>query len=216
MRANRVLVWLERTLLIVGAVCLGWYGYSSIEAAQFQREQAAVFEHMLASSPIAVPPTPAVAPMHPSSPPAAKTEAFPIKRPAFVPTNPKMIGMLEIPRLKMTTAVMSGDDDKTLKVSAGHLPDTPRPWERGNSAIAAHRDSHFRPLKNIRVGDEIRVRTTRGDLEYRVRDIKIVTPDDLSVLKPTKEDSLTLITCYPFNYIGSAPKRYIVRAERID
>jgi sortase A len=111
---------------------------------------------------------------------------------------------------------MSGDDAKTLSVAAGHLPDTPKPWEPGNSAIAAHRDRHFRPLKNIRVGDEVRMRTTRGDITYRVRNIKVVTPDDLSVLRPQAADTLTLITCYPFNYIGSAPKRYIVHAQRVE
>jgi sortase A len=133
---------------------------------------------------------------------------------AAVPAE-NLIGMLDIPRLRLSTPVVTGDDDKTLQVAVGHLPDTPRPWEPGNSALAAHRDGLFRPLKNIRLGDALRVRTTHGNLEYRVRDIKIVTPDDLSVLEPTSADTLTLITCYPFNYIGAAPKRFIVQAERV-
>jgi sortase A len=219
-----------------------WYGYSAIQIAQFQREQTAAMEAMLASTPVgdAALPPPAVsarstrsrdAGAAPASvdaaaaraPADAAARAASASIPARRPSTPRgvkrpdtrMIGLLEVPRLRLATTVMSGDDAKTLKVSAGHLPDTPKPWERGNSAIAAHRDSHFRPLKNIRVGDEVRMRTLHGDIVYRVNNIKIVTPDDLSVLQPGRGDSLTLITCYPFNYIGSAPKRYIVQAQRI-
>jgi LPXTG-site transpeptidase (sortase) family protein len=100
-------------------------------------------------------------------------------------------------------------------VSAAHLPDTPRPWEAGNSAIAAHRDGLFRPLRHIRRGDAIRLRTRRGDLDYRVDETKVVQPSDLSVLAPRRADSVTLITCYPFNFVGSAPQRFIVHAERV-
>jgi sortase A len=110
---------------------------------------------------------------------------------------------------------MTGDSEATLDVAVGHLPDTPKPWEPGNSAFAAHRDGLFRPLKNIRVGDDVRVRSVHGEFVYRVRGTKIVTPDDLSVLEPTATDTLTLITCYPFNYVGHAPKRFIVQAERL-
>lgn len=100
-------------------------------------------------------------------------------------------------------------------LSAGHLPDTPWPWQPGNSAIAAHRDGRFRALRHIKVGDDVRLRTARGELRYRVRELSIVEPDDLSVLAPREKSSLTLITCYPFTYIGNAPKRFIVRAERL-
>ena len=98
---------------------------------------------------------------------------------------------------------MSGDDDKTLDIAIGHLPDTPKPWEPGNSAVAAHRDGLSRPLTHIKVGDDLRVRTLEGELQYRVRELKIVTPEDLSVLEPTGTDLLTLITCFPFDYVGA-------------
>jgi sortase A len=215
-RADRALRWLERALVAIGVACVSWYGYTTMQAAQFQREQTAAFETLLDRAPagdIALPP-----------PAAPRADAVPLKAPPVTPPvtlprgvalpDARMIGLLEVPRLGLSTAVLAGDDEKTLKKAAGHLPDTPRPWESGNSAIAAHRDTHFRPLRNIRVGDEVRMRTTRGDLTYRVREIRIVTPDDLSVLEPGDTDTLTLITCYPFNYIGSAPKRYIVRAEK--
>jgi sortase A len=231
MRASRPVLWLERLLALVGVVCLGWYGYISVDAAFFQREQSGAFERLLAETPPApvaptapaaasvpaVPSTPSVpsASSIRSIPPASIAAAAPVKAPAAVRDLPDLIGILDIPRLRLSTPVVSGDDDKTLQVAVGHLPDTPRPWEPGNSAMAAHRDGLFRPLKNIRVGDSLRVRTTHGNLEYRVRDIKIVTPDDLSVLEQTPADTLTLITCYPFHYIGAAPKRFIVHAERI-
>jgi sortase A len=127
-----------------------------------------------------------------------------------------VVGLLEIPRLRFSTPILEGDDSATLRGAAGHLPDTPQPWEQGNSAIAAHRDGIFRPLRNIRVGDELRVQTPHGEMRYKVSDTHIVLPTDLSVLDTKTPHMLTLITCYPFNYIGAAPKRFIVHAERIE
>jgi sortase A len=98
----------------------------------------------------------------------------------------------------------------------GHLPDTPLPWQPGNSALAGHRDGLFRPLKDIVAGDEVIFRTSRQTLRYRVTRTVIVEPDDVSVLKKKPHSQLTLITCYPFRYIGNAPKRFIVHAERAD
>ena len=126
-----------------------------------------------------------------------------------------LVGLLSVPRLGLSTAVVEGDDSRSLKLSAGHLPDTPWPWQPGNSAIAAHRDGRFRALRKIKVGDDVRMRTSRGELRYKVRELSIVEPDDLSVLAPREKSSLTLITCYPFTYIGNAPKRFVVRAERL-
>jgi len=132
---------------------------------------------------------------------------------APVPTG--LIGRLEIPRLDLSVMVMEGDDARTLKTAVGHLPDTVMPWETGNTAIAGHRDTFFRPLKDIRTGDEIRLTSHRGEFVYRVRNMRIVSPQDISVLKPTATSVLTLVTCYPFYYVGSAPKRYIVQAEPV-
>jgi len=125
-----------------------------------------------------------------------------------------VVGMLDVPRLELSTPVIQGDDDRTLKRAVGHLPDTPLPWEQGNSAIAGHRDGLFRPLKDVKVGDEIRFRTPREEIRYRVSRISIVMPNDVSVLAPG-QSALTLITCYPFHYVGTAPKRFIVHAERL-
>lgn len=126
-----------------------------------------------------------------------------------------LVGMLDVPRLNLSTPVIEGDDDRTLKRAVGHLPDTPMPWQDGNSAMAGHRDGLFRPLKDVKIGDEIRFRTTREEFTYRVTRTSIVEPDDLSVLRPGSPSSLTLITCYPFTFVGSAPQRFVVRAERL-
>jgi len=125
------------------------------------------------------------------------------------------LGTLEIPRLNLATVVFEGEDEPTLAKGVGHLWDTSLPWQGGNTALAAHRDSFFRPLEHIRIGDAMRLVTPQGNYDYVVRETFVVDPTDLWVLDPTPQPTLTLITCYPFNYIGPAPRRFIVRAERI-
>lgn len=124
------------------------------------------------------------------------------------------IGVLEIPRLRVCEPILEGDGDAELDLGVGHLPDTPMPWEAGNAALAGHRDTVFRPLARIRTGDVIAVTTSAGRYEYTVRETRVVAPDDLSVLQDESHPSLTLITCYPFSFIGPAPQRFVVRAER--
>jgi len=126
------------------------------------------------------------------------------------------VGRLEVPRLGLSVIVAEGDNDQTLDIAAGHLPDTPLPWQPGNSAVAAHRDSYFRPLKAIRQNDDVRLTTAQGTFSYKVKKVAIVRPEDLSVLRETDTPTLTLITCYPFSYIGHVPKRFIVQAQRMD
>jgi sortase A len=123
------------------------------------------------------------------------------------------VGRLEIPRLHLSVMVMEGDDDATLARAVGHVPGTALPWETGNAVMAGHRDTFFRPLKNLRSGDEIRMTTPRGTFNYRVVRTEIIDPDDVSVLAPMPNRSLTLVTCYPFAYVGPAPQRFIVQAR---
>lgn len=153
--------FIEYALLGVAIGCFGMYGYESVEARRFQTEQTAAFEQ------------------------AAKAHVTPSKK----VRAGGLVGMLEVPRLQLTTPVVEGDDDRTLNRAVGHLPDTPMPWERGNSAVAGHRDGLFRPLKDVKVGDEIRFRTTRDEFRYRVTKTSIVLPDDVSVLE-AKSSSL--------------------------
>jgi sortase A len=115
----------------------------------------------------------------------------------------------------LSSIVLEGDGEPVLMTAVGHLPDTPLPWEAGNAVLAAHRDRDFRSLKGIRIGDVIRFEMADAEFEYVVRDAFVVKPTQVSVLRPTAKPTLTLITCYPFHYIGPAPKRFVVRAERI-
>jgi sortase A len=110
---------------------------------------------------------------------------------------------------------MEGDDEQTLNVAVGHLPDTPLPWQEGNAALAGHRDTFFRPLRRLQDGDEIRLVTPRGTFRYRATRQVVVEPDELWVLDPSPTAALTLITCYPFDFVGPAPRRFVVHAERI-
>jgi sortase A len=126
------------------------------------------------------------------------------------------IGLIEIPRLGVSSVVLEGEDTAALLLGVGHLSDTPLPWNGGNSAFAAHRDTFFRPLAGIRHDDVITFSTAHDQFEYVVKEMKIVEPEDVEVLDPTSTATLTLITCYPFDYIGAAPQRFVVRAERRD
>ena len=122
------------------------------------------------------------------------------------------LALLEIERLNMQVPVYPGTDRITLNRGAGIVDGTAYPGEQGNMALSAHRDGFFRPLKDIRVGDVITVRQLQGADQFLVQDIFITDPLDLSVLEPTDKATITLITCYPFYYVGFAPDRLIVRA----
>jgi sortase A len=124
------------------------------------------------------------------------------------------IGLIEIPRLGLSSVVLEGDDTAALLLGVGHLSDTPLPWHGGNTVFAAHRDTFFRPLAHIRKNDVIKFSTADAEFEYVVTELKVVEPTAVEVLKPTTAATLTLITCFPFDYIGPAPQRFIVRAER--
>jgi len=126
-----------------------------------------------------------------------------------------LIGRIDVDRLGVSVAVVEGTDVPELQRAAGHIAGTALPGESGNIGIAAHRDSFFRPLRNIRKNDEIRFTTPGGDYRYRVVSTKVVNPDDVSVLSSDGGEVLTLVTCYPFYFIGSAPNRFIVRAARV-
>jgi sortase A len=126
------------------------------------------------------------------------------------------IGEIQIPRLRLTAIVTQGDSEAILRRSVGHLADTALPGETGNVVLAGHRDTLFRPLKDVNVGDFITVKTRAGHFEYVVESTTVVRPDDVEVLEATGGRTLTLITCFPFSYLGSAPNRFIVRARETE
>jgi sortase A len=195
-RTDRVVRGIERGLVVVGATCLLWVGSTSVSAIVYQIKQGISLERLdrsLDSIEAVRAPHDVETPLQPSAP----------------------IGRLEIPRIGLSVVVAEGDDEKTLKVAVGHLPDTPLPWQEGNTALAGHRDTFFRPLRRIQPGDEIRLATRRGTFGYRVIRQMVVEPDELWVLDSSPSAGLTLITCYPFDYVGPAPRRFIVHAERM-
>jgi sortase A len=124
------------------------------------------------------------------------------------------LGILSIPRLRLEVPVWPGADPLTLDRGLGHIPGTPPPGVVGNVGIAGHRDGYFRVLKDVVEGDEILLETLAGRERFVVDLVLIVRPEDVWVLEPTAEPSLTLVTCYPFYFLGKAPQRYIVRATR--
>jgi sortase A len=193
---RRLLGLIEVTLWTIGLGCLAWCGFVATQAAVFQLAERTALESRLAGSQ------------------PAGHDARPIVTPPQT-RDREPVGRLEIPRLHLSVIVAEGDDEDTLRVSVGHLPDTPLPWEVGNSALAGHRDTFFRPLKNIRINDDIRVVTPHGDFAYRVRRTLIVRPEDVWVLATARDSSLTLVTCYPFGYVGRAPQRFIVQGELV-
>jgi sortase A len=126
-----------------------------------------------------------------------------------------LIGRIAIPRLGISAMVKEGIDDRTLGLAVGHIPSTAMPGETGNIGLAAHRDNLFRSLKDIARDDEITLTTLDNTYTYRVVSFTVVNPDDVSVLAPSSgENTLTLVTCYPFYFVGHAPKRFVVRARQ--
>jgi len=195
-RTDRIVRWVERGLLVMGMACLVWVGASWARATAYQAEQQARLARLSAANDrlVPVPGRIDAVERHEGAPP---------------------IGRLEIPRIGLSAVVMEGDDEATLKVAVGHLPDTPFPWQEGNAALAGHRDTFFRPLRRVQNGDEIRLVTPRGTFRYRTTRQLVVDPDELWVLDASPAATLTLITCYPFDFVGPAPRRFVVHAERI-
>ncbi len=144
----------------------------------------------------------------PPSPPVSWSEPMTIVRDT-------LLGKLEIERLNLSAMVREGVDAGTLSTSVGHVPSSALPGHSGNFALAAHRDTLFRALKDIRPDDVITFQSPQQTFTYRVRDTRVVKPTDVSVLHSDGHEALTLITCYPFYYVGSAPKRFIVQASLV-
>jgi sortase A len=185
----------ERALLLGAVVLLGWAALVTVQAAVVQRRGDRQLDAMLAGS---------------ISPPFVST--FEARRPG----QGELLGRIEIPRVGMRAVVHEGIDKRTLLRAVGHIPGTAFPGSTGTIGLAAHRDSYFRPLKDVRVGDELFVTTPHGRIRYVIRDTQIVRPEDTWVLRPTTHESVALVTCYPFSYIGLAPERFVVRADRED
>ena len=124
-----------------------------------------------------------------------------------------ILGRLRIPSLRLSVPILEGTSAQTLRLGVAHLPDTPALGSQGNTVVIGHRDTFFRPLQLIQAGDQVHIDTRAGAFVYKIQWIAIVSPDDEAMVQPSDEANLTLITCYPFHYIGAAPERFVVRGR---
>jgi len=191
MKSGYFLRWAQRVLFAFAFVAFAYCSYVMTASRIFQRDEDRNLERLVVAHQTAV---------------IDKSSG---------PEPGGLIGRISVARLGVSVIVMEGTDESTLQRAAGHICGTALPGQQGNVGIAAHRDTFFRPLRGIRKDDVITITTSRGNYRYRVVSTRIVDPDDVSVLNSDGSDVLTLVTCYPFNFIGSAPNRFIVRAEQI-
>ena len=198
---RQILRWTQRALITFAVVALGYCGFVLADGWMFQNREQRRLEQLLHDRRTAIGAT------RQTAAPAASTNPLPIGADG-------LIGRIEIPRLGLSVIVVEGVDRRTLRRAAGHIPGTAFPGRSGNVGISAHRDTFFRPLRNIRQDDIITLTTLAGEYRYRVVSVKIVSPTDVAVLDPSENEVLTLVTCYPFYFVGPAPSRFIVRAER--
>jgi sortase A len=193
--------WLECILWFVGCSALSYcilvWGEARITQARLARIFAQTRADQRQAQPVACTKTPA----------ASKPASL-----ALASSGIPLLARLEIPRIGVSAMVLDGAGSRTLRVGLGHIPGTSRPGQQGNVAIAGHRDTIFRPLRRIKAGDEVVLETPSDTYHYRVSRIEIVDPTDVSVLKSHGQNELTLVTCYPFSYLGRAPKRFIVHS----
>jgi len=145
----------------------------------------------------------------------AEKRSLGLSAPPLAPVDGGAIGELEIARLGLNVVISQGDSPGVLRRAIGHLSGTALPGESGNVVLAGHRDTFFRPLRFVRSGDTLAIKTLQGDFQYEVESVAVVPPSDVSVMQQSSVRTLTLITCFPFYYVGPAPKRFIVRARQI-
>jgi sortase A len=190
-RGQRFICWTRRIFMLSGILALAYVALTLFNARLFQNAANRTLEQQIHAEE-----------QHSASPsgPAVK--------------EGDVLGKIEIPRLGLSVAVLQGTTSKTLLLGVGHIQGTALPGEVGNIGIAGHRDTYFRVLKDIRRDDEIRLQTASGVTRYEVDWIQITAPRDGDIVAPKSESTLTLVTCYPFYYVGAAPERFVVHAHR--
>ncbi len=182
--------WAQRAFFACAVLLLGYSGFVVVDTWAFQRRERMDFDRLLRDR-------------------RAGSQGV-----RAVSTD-GLIGRLEIPSLGLAAVVIEGVDRTALRRGVGHIPGTALPGERGNVGLSGHRDTFFRPLKDLKIKDQIHFTTLTGGFLYEVESLRVVEPSDVSVLAPSHENVLTLVTCYPFFYIGAAPKRFVVRARQM-
>jgi sortase A len=197
-------------LLALAIACLGLYSYAYLERALYQTYESREFDRTPDRGAAAFVASDKITPIGRVGRSSWKSVSS-----SRLPSPAALIGRLSVPRLHLSAMVREGIDRNTLQLAIGHIPATALPGEAGNVGVAGHRDTFFRGLKELRTRDEIQFSTLSGDFKYLVESLVIVEPDNVGVLAPSSENVLTLVTCYPFSYIGTAPKRFVVRARQV-
>lgn len=188
-RTRSRLRWGQYLFFIIGTLLLLYVLFTLLETKLYQDEQSQKFDQALQQ---------------------ANSERA--ESPDTVKREGALLGRIEVKAIGLSAIILEGVAAETLRHAVGHIPGTPPLGQRGNVALAAHRDTFFSGLRNIRLNDEITLTTVNGAYRYRVASTQVVAPEDTKVLDATAGNILTLVTCYPFNFIGSAPKRFIVSA----
>ena len=221
MKLRGVLGSIEGILLVVGVTLMATWLLHERESLGFQQSAATAFDAASRSEPVAASRPTTDRSNDARSPARSSRDSHPRRTheshvasgsPSSPSTAPPVIGRLEIPRLHISAMVAEGMDPGVLALAVGHVPSTPLPGRGGNCALAGHRDSFLRGLGAVRRNDLVRFTTLDGTHTYRVAWGDIVDPSRTDVLAATRTQSLTLVTCYPFDMVGRAPERFVVRA----
>jgi len=183
---------LEHVFWFAGALAAGWFVLASLGILSFQVTQAHRLEKL--ESDVA--------------------SGLGASAPVVALQRGDLLGRISIPRIGLSAIIAEGDDDATLRHAVGHIPGTAAPWNAGNVALAGHRDTFFRDLRRVRLDDIIVLQTLHGTYRYSVERISIVGPEQIELLQPSESD-LTLVTCFPFHFVGPAPQRYVVQGSRV-
>lgn len=190
-RGHLVLRWTRNLIFLTGALAVSYVALMLLHAKLYQRAAGNALDKQLNT-----------------------TEQHNPILPRIAHNEGDLLGRIEIPRLGIKVAILEGTTSQTLRLGVGHIGGTAFPGEPGNFGIAGHRDTYFRALKDIRDGDEVQIQTANGLSSYQVDRLQIVDPSDVGVLAQSPESAITLVTCYPFHYIGAAPRRFIVHAHK--
>lgn len=202
LRIKRMLLWSHYLLFVTGLSTLAYSLIVTMEGRHYQawaREQ--LQKPSLNLNTLAAPSNPSESLTNAASPGSRGIA---------------LVGRVDVPRIHLSAMIADGATALVLDRAVGHLPGTALPGEAGNAALAAHRDTFFRRLGELEPGDVIRITAPRAKYSYRVTFIDIVNPNETWVLQSASGETLTLITCYPFHFVGAAPKRFVVRARRLD
>lgn len=198
----------ERTLFALGLACIVVYASACAHRSLFQSAERHAFDDSLAERMTAM----VQSEEHDTSDWSPdRIERFDSSR----TLEAEAMGRLEIPSASVSVMVLDGTDDVTLDRAVGRIEGTAHPDETGNFGVAGHRDGFFRGLQHVEIGDEMSFASLDGLSRYEIEAIEIVEPEAVEVLDPTVDASITLVTCYPFYYVGSAPQRYIVKGRRV-